>query len=361
MDITEEAEHIHLVTIRYSNELHRLVNGDRTLRNEGFQRAEKVYAVVFPSSDDSEFMSTCKPRFYDLIDQYEHSVTVRLTLPKVDSDSLDRLGIDLVSSSVILPPTATETAASVFPPAARPASPMESYSPDAGSDDSLSHLERERALSDGEEEDEAELRRRRQEDIEEFATGSAHYHGSYLEGDEIVPPLPNSTSSASEDSSSLSLTDSDRTLLGDAPETEEEILDRSFNESEHCSGGGVRRRNALIQDEPEPIKTVAESEPLPEKLKYFFKVFLYSICYFLLFRLHRKIFFFQVISISDEDDEKRCSVMVDKRIPLSAFKSELVKRIFRVSSCLQKDILFCVALDIFWQWRARVEYAWGDT
>lgn len=170
-----------------------------------------------------------------------------------------------------------------------------SYSPvegDAGSDDSLSHLERERALSEGEEEEE-ENRRRRREDIEEFAAGSAHFRPHFDCAEELTLPVPskligissrlcllksiffflfscpaqqsehrqslppNSTlSSASEDSNSLSLTDSDRTLLGDPPEMEEGFVgDPEMDESSaeaappldrEVSPFSAGRRNALL-------------------------------------------------------------------------------------------------------------------
>jgi hypothetical protein len=71
MNIDEDPDHIHLVTIRNSNELHRLTQKERSLRSEGFQRAEKVYATVFASSDENEFLSLCQPRLYDLIDRSE--------------------------------------------------------------------------------------------------------------------------------------------------------------------------------------------------------------------------------------------------------------------------------------------------
>ena len=250
MNVAEDPEHIHLVTIRYSNELNLLTQKDRSLRSEGFQRAEKVYATVFASGDENEFLSSCKPRLYDLIDQYENALTVRMTLPKADKESLDRLGIDIAIPTI---PIAAVTA--------RTASPMESFSPeDAASDDSLSHLERERALSEGEEEEE-ENRRRRLEDIESFAAISANFQEFYSDGDELPQRLPNSTSSASaSEDSSLSLTDSDRTLLGDPPETEEiEDGDMAL---------ATQRRNALVDVEPEYIET----GPEPEPVKYLFKV-----------------------------------------------------------------------------------------
>lgn len=283
MNIAEDPDHIHLVTISYSNELRRLTQKDRSLRSEGFQRAEKVYATVFPSSDESEFLSSCKPRLYDLIDQYENALTVRMTLPKADKETLDRLGIDIVLPVI---PTASNS-----PNAVRTASPMESYSPeDAASDDSLSHLERERALSEGEEEEE-ENRRRRLGDIEDFAVNSANSQECYSEGEELPQRLPNSTSSASaSEDSSLSLTNSERTLLGDPPEVGEEDCDVEI-------GLASRRRNALVQAGPESVDSVPELEPV----KYFFKV----------------------ISSREDADERICTAMVDKRIPLASFKSEL--------------------------------------
>lgn len=254
LNIVEDADHIHLVTIRYSNDVHRLTQKDRTLRSEGFQRAEKVYATVFASKDDSEFLSLCKPHFYDLIDQYENASTVRMALPKTDKETLDRLGIDLGNRSVV-----SDSAVVVNVSGFRSTSPMESSgSPedDAASDDSLSHLERERALSEGEEEEE-ENRRRRQEDIAEFAAGSARFQEDYSDGDDEIPQLPpNSTSSASaSEDSSLSLTDTDRTIL---PETEEM---RCENDA-----GFTSRRNALAEIQPESV------DSKPESLKYLFKV-----------------------------------------------------------------------------------------
>lgn len=75
-----------------------------------YHRPERVYVTIFTPSttpgagaaaasfsddeaDDLEFTTVCKPRFYELIDTYENALTVRLTLPRVDSRTLDRLGI----------------------------------------------------------------------------------------------------------------------------------------------------------------------------------------------------------------------------------------------------------------------------
>lgn len=165
-----------------------------------------------------------------------------------------------------------------------------SYSPDdeggdAGSDDSLSNLERERALSEGEEEEE-ENRRRRREDIEQFAAGSAHFRSEYAGGDDMPPSVlhrhhqgrqphhkgaqPNSTlSSASEDSNSLSLTDSDRTLLGNPREMEEAFVVHSDvdEQMDSCeaspavinaeSGSPSGRRNALVDQgvDSQPLRS----------------------------------------------------------------------------------------------------------
>lgn len=247
MNIAEDPSHIFLANIRYSGELHRIVQDDRSLRAEGFQRSEKVYAVI--ANDESDFLK-CKERFYELIDQYENAITVRMSLPRVDKETLDRLGIDNPLPSVPEVPVPTSSA--------RTTSPMESYSPeDAASDDSLSHLERERALSEGEEEEE-ENKRRRQEDIEAFAASASQFQEDDSEGDDVPPRLPTSVSSASaSEDSSLSLTDSDRTLLGDPPETEEVNDD---------VGPAVHRRNALTHIEHEVV------EPEQRKTKFLFKV-----------------------------------------------------------------------------------------
>ena len=85
------------------------------------------------------------------------------------------------------------------------------------------------------------------------------------EGDEMdiqAKRLPNSTSSASasaSEDSSLSLTDSDRTLLGDPPESEE-----ADNLSDAGSSSN-QRRNAVIQVEDSSVNTSAT-------VKHFFKV-----------------------------------------------------------------------------------------
>lgn len=247
MNITEDPSHIFLANIRYSGELHRIVQDDRSLRAEGLQRQEKVYAVV--ANDESDFLK-CKERFYELIDQYGNAITVCVSLPRVDRETLDRLGIDN--------PLPSASEAAVSSSSARTNSPMESYSPDdAASDDSLSHLERERALSEGEEEEE-ENRRRRQEDIEAFAASASQFQEDYSEGEDVPRRLPTSASSASaSEDSSLSLTDSDRTLLGDPPETEE------LNDDVGPTG---HRRNAVASIEHEVV------EPEPRKVKYLFKV-----------------------------------------------------------------------------------------
>ncbi len=94
------------------------------------------------------FFFVAQTRFYDLIDLYENAVTVHLTLPASDKETLERLGIDGGGDclSALLP-----AAAGGCP------SPLDrdaSVSPDAASEDSLSHLERERALSEDGDDDE---------------------------------------------------------------------------------------------------------------------------------------------------------------------------------------------------------------
>lgn len=59
----------------------------------------------------------------------------------------------------------------------------------------------------------------------------------------------------------MSLTDSDRTLLGDPPLAEETDCDVEM-------GLATGRRNALVQVEPESIDTIPELETV----KFFFKV-----------------------------------------------------------------------------------------
>ena len=251
-----------MVLIRYSNELRLLNQNDRTLRMDGFHRSDKIYVAVCPTSDETEFVSGgYKTRFYDLIDLYENTVTVRLTLPRTDRETLDRLGIS----------NTPEYLSSVLSLAPRAGSPVESISPDAASEDSLSHLERERALSEGEE-DEGNERRDIMEDVEEIGASVSVLTckedpapEDISEGDEMdiqAKRLPNSTSSASasaSEDSSLSLTDSDRTLLGDPPESEE-----ADNLSDAGSSSN-QRRNAVIQVEDSSVNTSAT-------VKHFFKV-----------------------------------------------------------------------------------------
>jgi len=255
MSIDAGLNEMYMVLIRYSNELRPMLEDDRTLRKEGFLRSDKVY-VTTSSSDVETFNHTCQDRFFDLINQFENCVTVRLTLPKSDKETLERLGINYTQDCCMLG-------------AVRCSSPVESCSPDAVSEDSLSHLERERALSEGEDED----------NIEELPPSA------YAEGDveEVSKALPNSVSStsASEDGS-LSLTDSDRTILGDTRESAE------FDDA------SSRRRSAVVQAEP---------------IKYFFKV----------------------MENLEEGRERCCSVLIDKRMPLSDFKLEL-EMLLNVSS-----------------------------
>ena len=142
MSIDAGLNEMYMVLIRYSNELRPMLEDDRTLRKEGFLRSDKVY-VTTSSSDVETFNHTCQDRFFDLINQFENCVTVRLTLPKSDKETLERLGINYTQDCCMLG-------------AVRCSSPVESCSPDAVSEDSLSHLERERALSEGEDEDNIE-------------------------------------------------------------------------------------------------------------------------------------------------------------------------------------------------------------
>ena len=216
--------------------LRSLNQDDRTLRTERFQKSEKVYATV-ASADEDEFDLNCKSRFHELIDLYENITTIRVTLPRVDKDILERLGISNTQEYRMIP---------------RTGSPMESFSPDVASDDSLSHLERERALSEGEEE-EHDVREDFIEDAGACMAKEDAVHEDFSEGDDHVvegfpdnrPCLPVSTSSASaSEDSSLSLTDSDRTLLGDPRESEDPSSAQS----------GSQRRNAMAEAEPKEVK-----------------------------------------------------------------------------------------------------------
>ena len=162
-------ENLYVVLIRYSNELRLLDQDERSLRTSGFHRSEKVYAVASSAADEDEFNAIHRPIFYDLIDLYENAVTVHLTLPRTDTETLNRLGIT----------SATEYLTTGL----RPASPVDSVSssPDVASDDSLSHLERERALSDGEGEE---------EDYKEVGVATVNEdspHEDFSEGDDQYP------------------------------------------------------------------------------------------------------------------------------------------------------------------------------
>lgn len=135
INVAEDLSSIQLVSVRYS-ELERLTRDDKELvRGYKFHlhRAEHVYATVFTptcsvvttsaaatggaadlsddeeEADDSEFLALCKPRFYDLIDQYENALTVHLTLPVMDRETLDRFGVPSAMGATSTAPTGIGT------------------------------------------------------------------------------------------------------------------------------------------------------------------------------------------------------------------------------------------------------------
>lgn len=117
MKIAEDPDYIHLVYVGYRKDLRCLTQKDRSLSSEGFEMgwswSKKVYANVFVSSDEIEFLTSCKPRLYDLIDQHENAITIRITLPKVDKETLDRLGIEIAIPTISTTAVTARTASSL--------------------------------------------------------------------------------------------------------------------------------------------------------------------------------------------------------------------------------------------------------
>ncbi|XP_076350596.1 ubiquitin carboxyl-terminal hydrolase 47-like isoform X3 [Tachypleus tridentatus] len=80
-----------LVLERYYNDLRLLENSSKTLKMEGFYRSNKVFVEYTDADDVSRpFMES---RFYKILDRYEHTICIHVALPRVDKDVLEKLGI----------------------------------------------------------------------------------------------------------------------------------------------------------------------------------------------------------------------------------------------------------------------------
>jgi ubiquitin carboxyl-terminal hydrolase 47 len=93
-----DAKTMKIVLEKYSNEPKLLANDDRTLKAEGFFGSNKIF-VTSHCDDDPEkpfiISKLCK-----VIDRFEHTITVHMVLPETDRETLEKLAIPRLNLDV---------------------------------------------------------------------------------------------------------------------------------------------------------------------------------------------------------------------------------------------------------------------
>ncbi|XP_067012676.1 ubiquitin carboxyl-terminal hydrolase 47 isoform X2 [Anabrus simplex] len=281
-----DPEKIKLVVERYSNEPRLLENSERTLKMEGFYAATKVFVATSIDEDPEKPFITSK--LHKIIDRFEHIVTLHMILPDTDKETLKKLGIpalvlDVNHNSAAPIPTNN------CPPVVKVPLPAEDAC-----------------------------------DIDEAANtpccslpsppGGPRDNSPQPPGDaedEGIGATGHSDQSASEDSS---LTDSDRTLVGDVPD---ECLAQLSSPSNSPPGSDQQNISSpeegttntyhsfakVEQEQPEnwDDEDVDTQNAATRALNHYFKAVPYT----------------------DNDNQKMLKVLVDKRMLLGTLKKDL--------------------------------------
>nr|CAD7395807.1 unnamed protein product [Timema cristinae] len=170
------ADTLKIVLEKYNNESRLLENDDKTLKVEGFYGSNKIF--VANSCDEDPEKPYVISKLHKIIDRFEHIITLHLVLPDLDKETLDKL---------VIPPLVVDV------------------NHNGTSDCSPKSCENCDTL--GVEEGDGSAAGTTARDNSPQLLGDAEDEGMGATG--------HSDQSASEDSS---LTDSDRTIVGDAPD-----------------------------------------------------------------------------------------------------------------------------------------------
>uniref|UniRef100_T1J5G5 Ubiquitin carboxyl-terminal hydrolase 47 n=1 Tax=Strigamia maritima TaxID=126957 RepID=T1J5G5_STRMM len=248
---------VRMVLMKYSNDMRLLVNMTKTLKSEGFYRSTKVF-VEYPSTEDAQVPFE-QSRLCQILDRFEHTITLSVVLPAVSNEILEKLGIPLVYANydVSANDEANFADGSAEGQAFTPPGDNNSGSPQNfdGDDEGIGDSE----CDNG---------------------GGAHGNGT-SEG----------VSDQSEDSS---LTDSDRTIVEWSSSQSRDVI-MKWNES--CSDETIE----VKPDEAENLEYWDENCAGDESQeKFFFRAYPYY-----------------------DPDDRMLRVLVDKRITLGAFKKYL--------------------------------------
>ncbi|KAG1675916.1 Ubiquitin carboxyl-terminal hydrolase 47 [Nymphon striatum] len=85
------SEEMRLVLDKGCTDMKPLVIPERTLKDEGFYYTSKVFVECSGSEDSEKPFESSK--FHKILERYSHTICIYVTLPKVDKDTLERLSI----------------------------------------------------------------------------------------------------------------------------------------------------------------------------------------------------------------------------------------------------------------------------
>ncbi|XP_023222408.1 ubiquitin carboxyl-terminal hydrolase 47-like [Centruroides sculpturatus] len=86
-----DATNMRVVLEMYRNDLRYLSTPNKTLKSEGFSRSSKVFVEYKDTVDAAKPFPSSK--FYQILDRYENTICIHVALPRVDKEVLQRLGI----------------------------------------------------------------------------------------------------------------------------------------------------------------------------------------------------------------------------------------------------------------------------
>lgn len=94
-----DAINMRIVLEMYRNDLRYLSTPNKTLKSEGFSRSSKVFIEFKDTADAAKpFLSS---KFYQILDRYENTICIHVALPRVDKEVLQRLGIPLNNENIV--------------------------------------------------------------------------------------------------------------------------------------------------------------------------------------------------------------------------------------------------------------------
>lgn len=298
------ASPMRMVLVKYSNDLRLLTNPLRSLKAEGFYRSNKVFVECSDLEDAQKPFDESK--FCQILDRFEHTISLSIVLPAVSKEILERLGIPS-NGDLSSPAEARSSSWHASSDATRgsgdaPPLGTSSYSSPSHNDDSpRSHTY----------------------DVDDEGLGDSecdnapgcHGNGSGVHSDQ------------SEDSS---LTDSDRTLIGeDSPPPQ-----RTESSNKEDQPGSLSQRRDMVKRmisatggdqqlvkqmdqnlEKSDFGAKYEKIPLQNRSEYWDETGDVDV------PVEEEVFYFKAFPCTDTD--RNLQVLVDKRITLGCFKKEL--------------------------------------